>query len=209
MSRNDFLEAWSEKHGGAEIRGIVRGWLSISYFLVAPLVKFRVSPNLVTYLAIPLGCGFVAMAETWWAPILLALSLFIDGVDGTVAILSSRTTRYGAVIDAFVDRVVEILWILGFYLIGAPWQALVIAWLASYLQEYMRARVASLDVNQVVLVTFAERPVRASLIFIAIVANLLSIGIVDVIAWIWAVGQSLSAIILLRALRSLLIQVQR
>ncbi|NCA25848.1 MAG: CDP-alcohol phosphatidyltransferase family protein, partial [Actinobacteria bacterium] len=33
MNRNDFYKSWSDLHGSAEIVGIVKIWLTISYFV--------------------------------------------------------------------------------------------------------------------------------------------------------------------------------
>lgn len=187
----------------------MRWWLTISYYLVNPLVRIKVNPNFVTLLAIPFGLGYIVLIDSWWAPLLLALSLLLDGIDGSIAIMRGRITKFGAALDAVVDRIVEILWIIGLYRLGAPWHWLAVAGLASYIQEYMRARVASLVIEKVVMVTFAERPVRASLIFVALIANQISIDIVNQVVIVWAVAQSLSALILLRSLRSLLLRVQR
>jgi len=48
MKQVDFFKSWSNLHGNAKISGIVKGWLTISYFLVRPLAKLKITPNILT-----------------------------------------------------------------------------------------------------------------------------------------------------------------
>lgn len=209
MKRGEFFRRWSELHGGAPITGIVRAWLSISYAITRPLIKLRISPDFLTFASILVGAFFIIYIEGDLAILLLTLSLLLDGIDGTVAIVRERMTRFGALFDAVADRIVEALWAYGLFLMGAPWQVVLIAWLAAFIQEYMRARSGGLGVTELLLVTWAERPVRASLIFIALVARAFSIDLVLIISIFWAALQSVSALVLLGRLRSQLQQSQR
>ena len=209
MKRAEFFAAWSRSHGSAQVVGIVRAWLTISYYITKPLIALRVSPNLLTLLSVLVGVQFLFAISSNWAIALLVFSLLLDGIDGTVAIIRGRVTKFGAFLDAVADRIVEACWAYGFYLMGAPWELVAMAWLAAFLQEYMRARAAGLGIDSVVIVTPAERPVRASLIFIALVARSFGMDITLLIALTWAGLQSFSALRLLVALRSLLRQSQR
>jgi hypothetical protein len=84
-----------------------------------------------------------------------------------------------------------------------------VAWLAAYSQEYMRARAGGLGVQEVGVVTIAERPIRASLVFIVLIARVFEIEISEVVSIIWAVAQVISLFTVLRFLRPLLQQSQR
>ena len=46
--------------------------------------------------------------------------------------------------------------------------------------------------QEVGVVTIAERPVRASILFVAIIANLINLEIVNLLALIWLIMQSIS-----------------
>lgn len=209
MKRAEFFARWSELHSGAPIRGIVRAWLSISYAITRPLVALRISPDFLTFTSILVGALFIIYIESDLAIVLLTLSLLLDGIDGTVAIVRERMTRFGALFDGVADRIVEALWAYGLFLMGAPWKLVLIAWLAAFIQEYMRARAGGLGVTELLLVTWAERPVRASLIFIALVARAFELDLLLIIAICWAVLQTVSALSLLSRLRSQLRQSQR
>lgn len=201
MDKGQFFAEWSKIHGNARVSGIVKAWLTISFWLARPLALLRVSPNFLSVASILVGAAFVWKIESNWSALLLVLSLALDGIDGTLAITTGKTSRFGALLDSVADRLVESLWAYGLYLLGAPWQIVTVAWLASYLQEYLRARAGGLGIQEVVVVTFAERPVRASLIFIALIANLMGIEFIVEVAFIWAALQTISAVTLLRALR--------
>jgi CDP-diacylglycerol--glycerol-3-phosphate 3-phosphatidyltransferase len=128
-------------------------------------------------------------ANNWAAALFLVLSLFFDGIDGSLAILQKKTSKFGAFTDSFVDRISEVFWALALYKLGAPAALVFVALLATYVQEYIRARSGGLGHNEVGIVTICERPVRASLIFIAIVANLVGLDLVTAISIIWVAMQ--------------------
>lgn len=209
MKRDEFFAQWSQIHGGAAISGIVKAWLAISFTLCSGLKKIRITPNTLTYSSLLLAVGFIALIETLWAIPLLVLSLAADGLDGTLAIITGRVTKWGAALDAIVDRVVESFWAIGLFLLGAPWQAVLIAWLAAFSQEYMRARAGGLGIHDIGVVTVAERPIRATVIFIVLVGRLFEFDCATVASIIWAVAQTISVFTVLNFLRPLLRQSPR
>ena len=189
MDKNEFFKTWSNLHGGAKIEGIVKTWLQISYASAKFLSKLRVTPNLLTFAGLFFAIALWQFANSWAAALFLVLSLFFDGIDGSLAILQKKTSKFGAFTDSFVDRISEFFWALALYKLGAPAALVFVALLATYVQEYIRARSGGLGHNEVGIVTICERPVRASLIFIAIVANLVGLDLVAVISIIWVAMQ--------------------
>ena len=189
MDKNEFFTTWSNLHGGAKIEGIVKTWLQISYASAKFLSKLRVTPNLLTFAGLFFAIALWQFANSWAAALFLVLSLFFDGIDGSLAILQKKTSKFGAFTDSFVDRISEVFWALALYKLGAPAALVFVALLATYVQEYIRARSGGLGHNEVGIVTICERPVRASLIFIAIVANLVGLDLVTAISIIWVAMQ--------------------
>ena len=189
MSKEEFFATWSKLHGDAKIEGIVKAWLQISFAVVKPLAKLKVTPNLLTFAGLVSAIALWQFADSWIAAIFLVLSLFFDGIDGSLAIVSKVTSKFGAFTDSFVDRLSEIFWALALYKLGAPAALVFFALLATYIQEYLRARAGGLGYEEVGIVTICERPVRASLIFIAIVANGLNFELVTAISIIWVAMQ--------------------
>lgn len=192
MSREEFFATWSKLHGDAKIEGIVKAWLQISFAVVRPLAKLKVTPNFLTLAGLASAIALWQFADSWIAAIFLVLSLFFDGIDGSLAIVSRATSKFGAFADSFVDRLSEIFWALALYKLGAPAALVFFALLATYIQEYLRARAGGLGYEEVGIVTICERPVRASLIFIAIVANGLNFELVTAISIIWVAMQTIA-----------------
>ncbi len=189
MDKNEFFTTWSNLHGGAKIEGVVKTWLQISYASAKFLSKLRVTPNLLTFAGLFFAIALWQFANSWLAAIFLVLSLFFDGIDGSLAILQKKTSKFGAFTDSFVDRISEFFWALALYKLGAPASLVFVALLATFIQEYLRARSGGLGHSEVGIVTICERPVRASLIFIAIVANLIGLDLVTAISIIWVAMQ--------------------
>ena len=190
MDKNEFFSTWSHLHGGAKIEGIVKTWLQISYPSAKFLSKLRVTPNLLTFAGLFFAIALWQFANNWAAALFLVLSLFFDGIDGSLAILQKKTSKFGAFTDSFVDRISEVFWALALYKLGSPAALVFVALLATYVQEYIRARSGGLGHDEVGIVTICERPVRASLIFIAIVANLVGLDFVAAISIIWVAMQN-------------------
>lgn len=189
MSKEEFFATWSKLHGDAKIEGIVKAWLQISFAVVKPLAKLKVTPNFLTFAGLAAAVALWQFAISPAAALFLVLSLFFDGIDGSLAIVSRATSKFGAFTDSFVDRLSEIFWALALYKLGAPAIFVFLALLATYIQEYLRARAGGLGYEEVGIVTICERPVRASLIFIAIVANGLNFELVTAISIIWVAMQ--------------------
>lgn len=209
MNRSDFFKQWSALHGNADIKGVVRGWLTISYKACRALVKFRITPNSLTLVSLVFALWYLYFISTHWAIAFLVLSLMADGLDGSLAIISNRVTRWGAALDSIIDRVVETIWIAGLYQLGAPLHLVLIIWVTCFVQEYMRARAGGLGVHEIGVVTISERPIRASLIFIVLVGRIFDFQLAEPISILWAVMQTFSALTVLRFLRPLLRQSQR
>ena len=200
MDKKEFFTTWSDLHGGAKIEGVVKTWLQISYATAKFFAKLRVTPNLLTFAGLFFAIALWQFANNWIAALFLVLSLFFDGIDGSLAILQKKTSKFGAFTDSFVDRISEVFWALALYELGAPATLVFIALLATYVQEYLRARAGGLGHEEVGIVTICERPVRASLIFIAIIANLVGLEITSAVAAIWVAMQVIALSQLTRSL---------
>ena len=192
MNLQEFQQSWSKLHGDAQITGIVKGWLGISYLLVKPLAKLRITPNTLTLLGLFFGILLYLNSGNGWAILLLVLSLICDGIDGTLAIITSKSSKWGAMLDSVADRLTEVFWGLTFIAIGADQNLVIAAMLIAAIQEYLRARSAGLGLTDVGVVTISERPVRASILFIALIAFSLNLEIVNLLAILWLIMQSIS-----------------
>ena len=192
MTKNEFYLAWSKLHGDAKIVGIVKGWLSISFPTSKALVRIRITPNALTILGLVFGVLLYMNANAIWAPLILVISLICDGVDGSLAIITGKSSKWGALLDSVVDRLTEVFWILALYSLGVDSKILITVLILASAQEYLRARAGGVGLTQVGVVTVAERPVRASFVFIALVAFNLNLEILNQITFVWLILQAIS-----------------
>ena len=120
MNKIEFNTHWSSLHGGAEVKGIVKAWLAISYRSAKVATILRISPNLLTISGVIFAMAMALNPLSIWCIPLLVISLFADGIDGSVAIVQGKASPWGAVLDAVADRISEALWFYVAYEIGAP-----------------------------------------------------------------------------------------
>jgi len=198
MTKNEFFLAWSKLHGDAKVSGIVKGWLSISFTVSKALAKMRVTPNALTILGLVFGILLYMNSNAIWAPLILIISLICDGVDGSLAIITRQSSKWGALLDSVVDRLTEVFWVLALYSLGVDSKILITVLILASTQEYLRARAGGVGLKQVGVVTVAERPVRASFIFIALVAFNLNLEILNQITFVWLILQAISFLTVVR-----------
>ena len=198
MNKSEFNSTWSSLHGGAEIKGIVKAWLAISFGSAKFLSKMHVTPNILTLLGVLFAIAMAVNPLSLWAIPLLVLSLYADGIDGSVAIFQGRNSSFGAVLDACADRISEALWFYVAYKIGTPAWLVLATYVTASTQEYARARLGGLGISDLGVVTPAERPVRASFIFIALIAYALGLNLVYLAMSVLFVLQILSFYLVVR-----------
>jgi phosphatidylglycerophosphate synthase len=174
-------------HGGASTTGLVGWWLGIVHAVARPLVRAGVGPWAVTAAGVVLAgaaCWPASAVSRWplLAALLVAASGLLDNLDGAVAVLSGRTSRWGFVLDSTCDRLADAAYCLALLLAGAT------AWLAAagaalaWLHEYVRARAAVAGMPEIGVVTVSERPTRV----IVTSMFLLGAGVYPGTAQLWA-----------------------
>jgi len=206
LNKDEFKAKWSSLHSDAETTGIVGAWLNISYRFGLICTLLRISPNALTMLGL-LGAGATALtAHLPWAILFLVFSLFCDGIDGSVAIFQHRESKFGATLDSVVDRISEALWFYALYAIGVPAWIPITLWSVAAFQEYARAKLVSLGVSDIGVVTPAERPVRASFLFIVLILNQLSLPGATELSIAFLILQIYSFVSVVRFSRSRLLQ---
>jgi archaetidylinositol phosphate synthase len=198
MTKDEFFLAWSKLHGDAKVSGIVKGWLSISFPVSKALAKMRVTPNALTILGLVFGILLYMNSNAIWAPLILVISLICDGVDGSLAIITRQSSKWGALLDSVVDRLTEVFWVLALYSLGVDSKILITVLILASTQEYLRARAGGVGLKQVGVVTVAERPVRASFIFVALIAFNLNLEILNQITFVWLILQAISFLTVVR-----------
>src|SRR3954447_24806885 len=116
-SRDDYLASWARFHDDIVPSGLVAWWLRWVYTVARPLASVGVSPSVLTLFGLVLA-GLVpclaGVGPRWavLAGLVVALSALLDNLDGAVAILTSRTSGWGVVLDSLVDRLSDGLYLL-------------------------------------------------------------------------------------------------
>lgn len=206
LNKEEFKARWSALHSDAKTDGIVGAWLNISYRFGLICTLLRISPNALTLFGLLGAVATALTAQTAWAILFLVFSLFCDGIDGSVAIFQQRESNWGAILDAVADRISEALWFYALYAIGVPAWIPITLWCVASFQEYARAKLISLGVSDIGVVTPAERPVRASFLFIVLILNQLNLPGAEWVSIGFLVLQIYSFVSVVRFSRSQLLQ---
>lgn len=202
LTKEEFTARWSSLHNDAPVKGIVAAWLKISYRFGLIATLLRISPNSLTLLGLASAVMTALNATSWWAIFFLVFSLFCDGVDGSVAIFQKRESAWGATLDSVVDRISEAFWLYALYVIGIPAWVAIALWSVAAIQEYARAKLTSLGVHEIGVVTATERPVRASFLFITLLMHQFSIPGIEILAYGFLALQVVSFTQVMRFARS-------
>ena len=202
LTKEAFNAKWSNLHSDAPIKGAVAWWLKISYRFGLIATLLRISPNVLTLLGLLSAAMTALTAPSWWAVLFLVFSLFCDGIDGSVAIFQKRESAWGATLDSVVDRISEALWLYALYVIGIPAWLAIALWSIAAFQEYARAKLSSLGVRDIGVVTPAERPVRASFLFVVLIMHQLDLPGVVLLSYGFLLLQVISFIVVVRFARS-------
>lgn len=137
--------------------------------LTSLLISLRISPNLISVLALIAGAG-AGLLFIFEKPLLAGLIIIICGIldilDGKVAVGSNRESLFGAIFDSTLDRYSEFFIYLGlavyFRSHWALWVA-IFAFLGSTMVSYTRARAEGLGIEcRVGIMQRAERMVFLS-----------------------------------------------
>jgi CDP-diacylglycerol--glycerol-3-phosphate 3-phosphatidyltransferase len=144
--------------------------------LVRGLASAGVHPNALTTIGVTIniGCGVLfGIGEFFWAGIVLIFANIFDMLDGNVARLTGRVTKFGSFLDSSLDRLSDMVAFLGimiFYAGNTPQHSILnvilagIGMIASVMVSYTTARSEGLGVKA--NVGFLQRPERIVLLII-------------------------------------------
>ena len=188
-TRDGYFDRWQVLHGGYDPRtgsAWLRGWLTMVYAIARPLARRGVQPDVVTISSIWLAGLVLVLSQVggrWWIAagwVMVASGLF-DTLDGCVAVLEERTTKWGYVLDSVVDRVNDCIYLLAVVAVGCPVWLAVACGFAFFLMEYLRARAGNAGGDEVGRITMAERPTRVILLSPSIHFSGVFLGLSDVL----------------------------
>jgi len=148
-----------------------------SDYFAQPVVKLLartpVTPNTITWLGFLITVGAAALVVTgnlFAAGFVVLFAGFFDMLDGALARITNRVTRFGAVLDSTLDRLSEAVLLLSILIIFTRGQQVAesllvgIALFGSLMVSYIRARVEALGIEcKVGLFTRPERVIILAL----------------------------------------------
>jgi CDP-diacylglycerol--glycerol-3-phosphate 3-phosphatidyltransferase len=182
---------------------IGRGAQRIIDAIVRWLAHGHINPNLLTVIGVALnvGCGLLfGIGQFFWAGITLIVANLFDMLDGQVARLSGRVTRFGGFLDSSLDRLSDMVVFVGlmvFYARATEFHSTLNVFLAgaglmgSVMVSYASARAESLipkcDVG------FLRRPERVVLFIIGALSthpgsNNFFANRMPAVLWVLAIG---------------------
>ncbi len=182
---------------------IGRGAQRIIDAMVRWLAHGHINPNILTVIGVSLnvGCGLLfGLGHFFWAGIVLIVANLFDMLDGQVARLSGRVTRFGGFLDSSLDRLSDMVVFVGlmvFYARDTEFHSTLNVFLAgaglmgSVMVSYASARAESLipkcDVG------FLRRPERVVLFIIGALSsypgsNNFLANRMPAVLWVLAVG---------------------
>jgi CDP-diacylglycerol--glycerol-3-phosphate 3-phosphatidyltransferase len=141
------------------------------------LARLGIPPNVVTVIGfiLSIGVGVVlALGYIRWGGVCIILAAVFDALDGTLARIVGRTSRFGAFLDSTMDRFSEAVILLGLLVwytrLGAGQEILLIyaTIVGSTMVSYTRARAEGLGLDcKVGILTRMERTIvlTAGLLF--------------------------------------------
>ena len=180
-----FLAGWSALHSGYDPSGnrLVFGWLRLVHRAALPAARLGLAPSALTGLGLLLSAlvPVLCVPPGGWpllAMLVLVAAGMADALDGAVALLTGRVSRFGAVLDAVTDRVGEACYLLALWLLGAPGWVCVVAGVLTGLLEYVRASAIAAGMPGIGVVTVWERPTR----IIVIAVGLALAGVAGLVA---------------------------
>ncbi len=131
----------------------IQGFLGSLDGLADVLVRFGVSPNLITVSALLAGVAagaLFAFDSPGWAAVLIFICGALDVIDGKVAVKAGKKSLYGAIFDSTLDRYSEffIYFGLAYYFRGRwPMWIPFFTFLGSTMVSYTRARAEGLGIE--------------------------------------------------------------
>ena len=150
---------------------------SLAGYITEPLVrllaKTPITPSALTWIGFVLtvvAAALVVIGQLLAAGIVMLVGGLFDMLDGALARYKKQTSRFGAFLDSTLDRLSEVVVLLGILVLEAEEQSLIgvllvgLALIGSLLVSYIRARAEALGLDcQVGLFTRPERVIVLAL----------------------------------------------
>ena len=186
--------------------GVVNYYYRLLEKFLRPIVKRSVSPAVISIFSLLISIAaavFYSFGMMFWGGLFLILSGFADTLDGTVARLSGKVSKFGALLDSSLDRWSDFVVYAGlllYYRECTVFYAVLLSIIGSFMVSYVKARAESLGTIRIV--GLMQRPERllllaaASLIapFVDMVAPAYGDAPLVAILWFMAILTNVTAL---------------
>jgi CDP-diacylglycerol--glycerol-3-phosphate 3-phosphatidyltransferase len=153
------------------------------------LARWNVSPDWVTMIGLALTVGvavLAALGEIRWAGVAYIVAALCDALDGTLARVSGKGSRFGAFLDSTIDRFEESIVFLGLIIyyahVGGELEipSILVATVGSLMVSYTRARAEAVGVS--CKVGFMTRVPRVVIIIVGLILDQVLIAVIALAA---------------------------
>jgi len=166
----------------------VRGHLEA---IVRPLAKAGVTPNTITVFGLFIslfGAYLFYLRSPRLAALILLVGSAVDALDGTLARMTGKVSRFGAFLDSTLDRVSDGAVLFGIALGNlVDWRWAFLTFMGAYLVSYERCR-AELAGSGKLAIGIAERAERLLILIVFSLAGAkyvkYGVYLVGLLAWI-------------------------
>ena len=162
------------------------------------MAKVGITPNQLTIVGLLitlLSAYEFYLGNQIIAGIILIFGSFVDALDGSLARLTGRVTRFGGFLDSTLDRLSDSAVLFGIALGElVDWRVAFLALIGSYMVSYTRCR-AGLAGSGTLAVGIAERGERLIIIIVTALLNAVWVGVylVAILAWITFIQRIIEA----------------
>lgn len=141
--------------------------------------KLHISPNTMSFISFLVGFAgaySIALGELTLAFVLIAVSGILDAVDGSIARITNKTSKWGALLDSTLDKIVEIAIFVGIFLFNQSLAIVVMLCIIfMMLSSYTNKHIATFKLKKsdyrpfFYIYTFADRFERLVLVSLALI----------------------------------------
>jgi len=165
--------------------------------------KIPLSPNQWTVISLLFTLVlfyFLVNQNFWVASIVFAFAALIDMIDGAVAREKKMVTKFGGYLDSVIDRVIEFIIILGFFLVSYPnFIVSINIWLlfllfGSFMSTYTRAAAFEKKVFKDLKGGILEHTDRLLLFLLIMIISIFSLNYASYLIVLTAVLANISAL---------------
>lgn len=167
--------------------------------LVQALARLPISPNQITVIGLLLvvaNCAiFIASENRFWFGSGLIAAVLFDMFDGQIAREQGRATRFGAYLDAVIDRYQETAIFGALGLVTAEWPAIFLITTGSMLTSYNKARIAmEHPTANKAWPDLMERPLRLTVLCFGLIGERALPGLLVLSLWFMALATNFTAL---------------